>query len=63
MAYDRRTGAMVPQKTVAGGWMEWIYQTKPGHLALHAVIKRKMISSIYGWYCKKDAACPLRKRL
>ena len=53
MAYDRQTGAMVPQKTVAGGWMEWIYQTKPGHLALHAVIKRKMISSIYGWYCKQ----------
>ena len=45
VAYDRNTQTLVPQKTVADGWMKWIYETQPGRMALGALVKRKAVSS------------------
>lgn len=62
-AYDREAQALVPQKTVADGWMKWIYQTQPGRMALGALIKRKAVSSLYGWYCKRKASAKMAQKM
>lgn len=54
---------MAPQKTVANGWMKWIYETQPGRMALGALIKRKAVSSLYGWYCKRRASAKMAQKL
>ena len=63
VAYDRNTQTLVPQKTVADGWMKWIYETQPGRMALGALVKRKAVSSLYGWYCKRRASAKMAQKL
>lgn len=62
-AYDRNTQTLMPQKTVADGWMKWIYETQPGRMALGALVKRKAVSSLYGWYCKRRASAKMAQKL
>jgi phosphatidylserine decarboxylase len=37
------------EKVVGERWMRLIYETVPGRLALHLVVRRALLSRIYGW--------------
>lgn len=61
--YDRCKKALVPQDTVAGGWMKWIYQTPTGRMALGALVRRKAASAAYGWYCKRKLSARAAQKM
>ena len=61
--YDRKSRILIRQETVADGWMRWVYQTSSGKMALHALIKRKAVSSVYGWYCKRRASAKMAQKI
>ena len=45
---DRKTREKKQEKVAGFKLLEWIYQTKSGSIALESVLKRKLISSLYG---------------
>jgi phosphatidylserine decarboxylase len=47
--FNRYTQALETEKVVGERWMRWIYQTSTGRLALHLVIRRALLSRLYGW--------------
>lgn len=46
---NRKTGQVQTEKVMGEGWMRWLYQTGPGQLALHALVKRSLLSRYFGW--------------
>jgi phosphatidylserine decarboxylase len=46
---NRKTGKLETEKVLGEGWMRWLYQTGPGQLALHALVKRALLSHYFGW--------------
>jgi len=46
---NRSTGQVFTEKVLGEGWMRWLYQTGPGQLALHALVKRSLLSRYFGW--------------
>lgn len=46
---NRKTGQLETEKVLGEGWMRWLYQTGPGQLALHALVKRSLLSRYFGW--------------
>jgi phosphatidylserine decarboxylase len=47
--FNRYTKAVETEKVVGERWMRLIYETVPGRLALHLVVRRALFSRIYGW--------------
>jgi phosphatidylserine decarboxylase len=47
--FNRYTKTVETEKVVGERWMRLIYETVPGRLALHLVIRRALLSRIYGW--------------
>jgi phosphatidylserine decarboxylase len=47
--FNRLTGRMETEKVYGEGALKWIYGTRAGRLALHALVKRKVFSAWYGW--------------
>lgn len=45
---DRKTGKKKEEKVMGHKFLEWIYYTKSGSLALESLLKRKLFSSFYG---------------
>lgn len=46
---NRKTKAVETEKVLGEGWMRFLYETSVGKLALHAFVKRSLLSSYYGW--------------
>ena len=47
--FNRYTQAVETEKVVGERWMRLIYETMPGRLALHLVVRRALLSRLYGW--------------
>jgi len=47
--FNRYTQTVETEKVVGERWMRLIYETVPGRLALHLVVRRALFSRIYGW--------------
>ncbi len=46
--YDRESGVLKTEKVAAEKWLVWMYNNPVGEATLWALVKRKMVSSIYG---------------
>ena len=46
---NRSTGQEETEKVLGERWLRWVYETAPGRLALHAVVKRSLLSHYFGW--------------
>jgi phosphatidylserine decarboxylase len=47
--FNRYTRTVETEKVVGDRWMRWIYGTATGRMALHLVIRRALLSRLYGW--------------
>lgn len=47
---DRSTGKVKTEQTMAGTWLYWLYNNPLGELTLSALVKRKIVTEIYGSY-------------
>ena len=47
--FNRYTKTVETEKVVGERWMRLIYETMPGRLALHLVVRRALLSRLYGW--------------
>lgn len=47
---DRSTGQIKTEKTMAGTLLYWLYNNPLGELSLQALVKRKIVTDIYGTY-------------
>ncbi len=45
---ERKTGKIKTEKVAGEKWLVWLYNNPVGELSLHALVKRKFISSYYG---------------
>ena len=45
---DRQTGEVMVEKVAGQKWLAWLYHNPAGQLSLHALVKRKLISTWYG---------------
>jgi len=50
--YDRNTGKIVNEKTYAGKFLYWSYNTAIGRFLTNLILSRKFVSCIYGWWAK-----------
>jgi phosphatidylserine decarboxylase len=46
---NRYTGAVETEPVPGEGWLRWLYESASGQVALHALVKRSLISRWYGW--------------
>jgi len=46
--YERGTGQLKTEKVAGEKWLVWLYNNPIGEATLWALVKRKMVSSIYG---------------
>jgi phosphatidylserine decarboxylase len=46
---NRYTGAVETEPVPGEGWLRWLYESATGQLALHALVKRSLLSRWYGW--------------
>lgn len=46
---DRATQEIKEEIVPGEGWLRWLYHSPLGKLALHAAVKRKFVSRLYGW--------------
>jgi phosphatidylserine decarboxylase len=46
--YDRETGELKTEKVAAEKWLVWLYNNPVGEATLWALVKRKLVSSVYG---------------
>jgi phosphatidylserine decarboxylase len=53
---DRRSRKKETEAIYGGGFLRWTYQTSPGRLALHALVKRAFFSRIYGWLMNRPGS-------
>lgn len=47
--FNRYTRKLETEKVLGERWMRWTYETGPGRLALHLLIRRALVSRLYGW--------------
>jgi phosphatidylserine decarboxylase len=45
---NRYTGAVETEPVPGEGWLRWLYETSTGQVALHALVKRSLLSCWYG---------------
>ena len=45
---DRQAGEVKVEKIAGEKWLAWLYHNPVGQLSLHALVKRKLISTWYG---------------
>jgi phosphatidylserine decarboxylase len=57
--FNRYTGQVETEDVYGEGFLRWIYQSAPGRVALHAVVKRAAFARLYGWLM--DSAGSTRK--
>ena len=46
--YDRQTGLLKTEKVAGEKWLTWLYNNPVGEATLWALVKRKVVSSVYG---------------
>ncbi len=46
--YDRESGLLKTEKVAAEKWLVWLYNNPVGEATLWALVKRKLVSSVYG---------------
>lgn len=46
---NRYTGAVEAEPVPGEGWLRWLYESASGQVALHALVKRSLLSRWYGW--------------
>ena len=46
--YERKSGQLMTEKVAGEKWLVWLYNNPVGEATLWALVKRKMVSSIYG---------------
>ena len=46
--YDRGSGILKTEKVAAEKWLVWLYNNPVGQATLWTLVKRKLVSSIYG---------------
>lgn len=46
---NRYTRSVETEPVPGEGWLRWLYESGTGQLALHALVKRSLISRWYGW--------------
>ena len=46
--YDRESGLLKTEKVAAEKWLVWLYNNPVGEATLWALVKRKLVSTIYG---------------
>lgn len=47
---DRKTGDKIREKVPGEKWLRWLYHNPAGRLGLEALVKKKILSSCYGWF-------------
>jgi phosphatidylserine decarboxylase len=50
---DRRTGALRSDPIYAAAFLDWCHNTAPGNSLAHALLSRRFVSRLYGWYCRQ----------
>jgi phosphatidylserine decarboxylase len=58
--FNRHTGETEEESIYGERWLRWAYETAPGRLALHALVKRPLFSRLYGRRMDSPAS---RKRI
>ena len=53
---ERSSGEIKTEKIEGEGWMKWLYYNPLGELSLHALVKRKFVSEIYGGMMDKPSS-------
>ncbi|MEI7662859.1 MAG: phosphatidylserine decarboxylase, partial [Bacteroidota bacterium] len=46
--YDRQSGLLKTEKVAGEKWLVWLYNNPVGEATLWALVKRKVVSSVYG---------------
>jgi phosphatidylserine decarboxylase len=46
--YDRQSGVLKTEKVAGEKWLLWLYENPVGEATLWALVKRKVVSSVYG---------------
>lgn len=54
--FNRYTGCVETEEVYGEAFMHWIYGTRLGSLALHALVKRSLFSRWYGWRMNRAAS-------
>lgn len=47
--FNRHTGQVETERVYGEAFLRWVYGSRPGSLALHALVKRAGFSRLYGW--------------
>lgn len=53
---DRNSKAVLEENIPGKGWLRWLYHKPLGKLSLNAIVKRKLISSLAGWYMNQPSS-------
>ncbi len=53
---DRQTHEIKTEKVAGENWLVWLYDNPVGELTLHAFVKRKFISSFYGYLMDRPSS-------
>ncbi len=53
---ERTTGEIKTEKIEGESWMKWLYYNPVGELSLQALVKRKLVSEIYGGMMDKPSS-------
>ncbi len=53
---DRGTHELKTEKVAGEKWLVWLYNNPVGELTLHALVKRKFVSSIYGYLMDRPSS-------
>ncbi len=53
---DRQTREIKTEKVAGEKWLVWLYNNPVGELTLHAMVKRKFVSSFYGYLMDKPSS-------
>ena len=52
---DRKTGQLITEKPPGESFLKFIYGSNPlGKMSLHLLMKRKLVSSLGGWYMNRE---------
>ncbi|NDV28102.1 phosphatidylserine decarboxylase [Desulfovibrio sp. JC010] len=54
---DRKTGNLLRETVPGEQWLKWLYHNPLGKLALHSVVKKKLISEWYGRKMDSPESC------
>ena len=54
---DRETGSLCRETVPGEQWLKWLYHHPMGRIALHGLVKRKLISACYGRLMDRPESC------